>query len=87
MDVRRLPHMTKPSQIAKWAAIATLVLAALYTALLFALERSDDGEAKPSVLLFVFMGVGVLALVAPAVCIAAFISIRLQKKSKDDQSA
>jgi len=64
------------SQVAKWAAIATLVLAALYTALL-QLEPVDD---SPSVWLFVFIGVGVLALVAPVVCILACIVNRLQKK-------
>ena len=84
--------MTKTSKFAKWAAIATLVLAALYTALLFALERNDAGDGKPTVLLFVFMGVGVLAYVAPAVCILAFILNReqlnrQQKKSKDDHAA
>jgi ABC-type polysaccharide/polyol phosphate export permease len=84
--------MTKTSQFAKWAAVATLVIAALYLALLSALERNDAGDGKPTVLLFVFMGVGVLAYVAPAVCILAFIlnreqMNRQQKRSKDDHAA
>jgi ABC-type transport system involved in cytochrome bd biosynthesis fused ATPase/permease subunit len=79
--------MTKASQFAKWSAIATLVLAALYLALLYLLDRYDDGSGNPSVLLFVFMGVGLLAYFSPMVCIVAFILNRTQKRSKDDPAA
>jgi ABC-type polysaccharide/polyol phosphate export permease len=78
---------TSASQFAKWSAIATLVLAGLYLALLYLLDRFDDGSGKPSVLLFVFIGVGILAYFSPAVCIVAFIMSRQKKRVKDDHVA
>ena len=64
------------SQVAKCAAIATLVLAGLYAALGFELERYHAEDDSPSVMLFVFIGVGVLALVAPVIAIVAVIVSR-----------
>jgi hypothetical protein len=80
-------RMTKASKFAKWAAIATLVLAGLYLALLYLLDRNDDESGNPSVLSFVFIGVGILASLAPFVCTVALVVNRVEKKSKDDNAA
>ena len=68
------------SQVAKWAAVVALLLAALYTTLLFALERYDAGDDGPSVSLFTFIGAGVGALVASFIAILAVIANRLERR-------
>jgi hypothetical protein len=80
------------SQFAKWSAIATLVLAVAWPVLCYLQPRFDDGSDKLSVFdLSVFdflaMGVAVLALAAPLVCVVALILSRQQKKGKDDHVA
>ena len=67
------------ARAAKWAAVATLVLAALYTALLSVVD--DPERDEPSILLFIFIGVGCLALAAPVVCVVTCIVSRLQRRA------
>jgi membrane protein DedA with SNARE-associated domain len=75
------------SQFAKWSAIATLVLAVVWPVLCYLQGRFDDGSDKLSVFDFLAMGVAILALAAPQVCIVALILSRQQKKGKDDHVA
>ena len=76
------------SQVAKWAAVAALLLAALYATLWFAVEGYGAGNDGPSVVLFVFMGAGVLALVASFIAVVAVIANRLERRrTKHPQAA
>ncbi|HEU5071110.1 MAG TPA: hypothetical protein VFV96_11960 [Verrucomicrobiae bacterium] len=70
---------TTTQLVAKRAAITTLVLVALYTALWFALEHYDTDDDDPSILLVIFVGVGACALIAAFICVLAFVVSKLEK--------
>jgi hypothetical protein len=74
-----MSESTITQRVAKRAAITTLVLVALYTALWFALEHYDAGDDNPSVLLFIFVGVGACAVIAAFICVLAFVVSKLEK--------
>jgi hypothetical protein len=68
------------AKVAKWAAVSTLVLAVLYVVLGYVGEHGDPERDEPSVLLFVFMGAGVLALVSAAISIITCVASRLERR-------
>ncbi len=68
------------AQVAKWAAISTLLLTVLYLVLLFVGEGSEPEREEPSALFFVFIGVGCLALVGAAISIITCIAGRLERR-------
>jgi len=68
------------AQVAKWAAISTLVLAVLVPALDFVASHRDQENDEPDAFLFLFLGVMLLAMLAPFVGVMACIINRLEKK-------
>jgi hypothetical protein len=84
---------TNATQVAKWAAIFTLVVAVACPALQFALDRLYPRDGEPTVL-YIVVGVcsGLLGLAALGACFVACIACvvnRLKKESRatDDHAA
>jgi uncharacterized membrane protein YbhN (UPF0104 family) len=68
------------AQVAKWAAVSTLVLTVLFLVLGFVGERGEPERDEPSALLFLFLGVGFLALVSAAISIMTCVASRLERR-------
>ena len=71
------------AQVAKWAAVSTLVLTGLFLVILFVGERGvspEGGETSP--LFFVWMGVVCLAIISAAISVMTCIAGRLERRSR-----